>query len=171
MTVERHRRTGLHCFLQATTLWRPTFHENPGLAFRSCPFLRLGCVFPEDAVIEHVYSTKTPVRRGIPSTSSPAVLTEETFFMHWIIAYDIHADRRRARVARRLERAGLRVQQSVFLVEESSPQIHDLLHELSRLIAKSTDRVAAWPLQANWIAAFEEVGLSSGPVHEPTVIW
>lgn len=91
--------------------------------------------------------------------------------MQWLIAYDIEANNRRGRVARRLERAGLRVQKSVFLVEMPPRQTVRLLEELGRMIDGRSDRVAAWPLQENWQNTTVEVGAPTSPLPQQSVIW
>lgn len=72
--------------------------------------------------------------------------------MHWIVAYDVSENRRRNRVARQLERAGIRIQKSVFLVQLPRPEIQKLLGQLARLIDHRCDQVAAWPLHMEWPA-------------------
>lgn len=75
--------------------------------------------------------------------------------MDWVIAYDISDGRRRARVARRLERAGIRVQKSVFLVRMSRRELKRLVRELVRMVDKRTDSVTAWQLNRHWIARLQ----------------
>ncbi|MCO6454206.1 MAG: CRISPR-associated endonuclease Cas2 [Pirellulaceae bacterium] len=71
--------------------------------------------------------------------------------MYWIVAYDVSSDRRRNRVAKQLERAGIRIQKSVFLVHLPRPAVQKLLGQLGQLIEPRADQVAAWPLQADWL--------------------
>ena len=91
--------------------------------------------------------------------------------MHWVIAYDIRSNRRRAQVARRLERAGLRVQKSVFVAELSQPDLRDLVRQLGALIDPDTDQVAAWALNQGRVAEQIEAGFPGGPEFQQTVIW
>lgn len=92
--------------------------------------------------------------------------------MHWVIAYDIHDHRRRRRVAKAMERAGLRVQKSVFVADLSPHRLQKLLRELSWLIDPQTDQVAAWAMrqdQANKNPP--SIGLVAVPQFQQVVIW
>ncbi len=92
--------------------------------------------------------------------------------MHWVIAYDIREHRRRRRVAKVLERAGLRVQKSVFVADLTPQRLSLLLAELSLLIDPSTDQVAAWLMRHDPSAQNTPfVGLCTGPQFQDVVIW
>jgi len=91
--------------------------------------------------------------------------------MHWLIAYDISSNRRRTKVAKRLERAGLRVQKSVFVAELSRADVDGLMKELEDLIDVRTDTVGAWALPQTWQTAHVEAGSPGQPVFETSVIW
>jgi len=91
--------------------------------------------------------------------------------MHWIIAYDISLNRRRSRAAKRLERAGLRVQKSVFVAELPRGELQQLMDELARIIDPETDSVAAWALQQNWRDEQVESGVPKQPVFQGSVVW
>lgn len=80
--------------------------------------------------------------------------------MRFVLAYDVSEDRRRARVARRLERAGQRCQGSVFLIEDTEDAVLALVDELARSLDPRTDRVQAWRLVAGQPAA----GIARGQV-------
>ena len=58
-----------------------------------------------------------------------------------LIAYDIADDRRRDRVAKRLQSFGVRVQYSVFLVDLRPAKIRRLLAALEELIDRGEDSV------------------------------
>lgn len=92
--------------------------------------------------------------------------------MRWVIAYDIHHHRRRHRVAKVLERAGLRVQKSVFVAELSPQRLQNLLSQVTRLIDPQTDQVVAWLLRQDSSAKDTPwVGLAAGPQFQDVVIW
>jgi CRISPR-associated protein Cas2 len=91
--------------------------------------------------------------------------------MYWVIAYDVSSNRRRTQVARRLERAGLRVQKSVFVVELSHRDLRDLVRQLGALIDPDTDQVAAWALSQGSVVEQIEAGFPGGPEFQQTVIW
>ncbi len=91
--------------------------------------------------------------------------------MYWVIAYDVRCTRRRTRVARRLERAGLRVQKSVFLVQMPSSEVRKLVKALGELIDFDTDQVAAWPLRQEADSQHAQAGFPEGPQHQDSVIW
>jgi len=91
--------------------------------------------------------------------------------MHWLIAYDISSNRRRTKVAKRLERAGLRVQKSVFVAELSRADVDGLMKELEDLIDVRTDTVGAWALPQTWQTAHVAAGAPGQPVFETSVIW
>jgi CRISPR-associated endonuclease Cas2 len=90
---------------------------------------------------------------------------------HWVVAYDIRANRRRAKVARRLGRAGLRVQKSVFIVDTATPEVRKLVRELGSLIDLHTDQVAAWRLSEQPQARRALAGLPPGPLYQETIVW
>jgi CRISPR-associated endonuclease Cas2 len=91
--------------------------------------------------------------------------------MHWLIAYDIRLNRRRSQVAKRLERAGLRVQKSVFIAELSRDDLQQLMDQLAAIIDRETDTVAAWALQQKWQNEQVEAGLPKQPVFQDSVVW
>ena len=61
----------------------------------------------------------------------------------YLIAYDVAEDKNRAAIMRRLEKAGRRVQKSVFLVERAN--IEHLERELQKMLAES-DSLLVIPL-------------------------
>ncbi|MCK6574734.1 CRISPR-associated endonuclease Cas2 [Myxococcota bacterium] len=66
----------------------------------------------------------------------------------WLIAYDIVVDRRRARVARRLQREGDRIQKSVFIARLTPARFDALVDDLADLIDARIDLVDFIPLCA-----------------------
>lgn len=89
----------------------------------------------------------------------------------WVVAYDIRSHRRRARVARRLEQVGLRVQKSVFVLDKSAAEVRKLIRELGALIDPHADQVAAWRLGEQPQACHVSAGLPLGPLYQETVVW
>lgn len=77
--------------------------------------------------------------------------------MLYVICYDIADDRRRARIATVLERAGVRVQESVFEVRASSDGLEALLARLDRLRAPG-DSVRAYALTEDGRRASRALG-------------
>ena len=53
--------------------------------------------------------------------------------MMYLIAYDIHSDRIRGKIARYLEKKGLRIQKSVFALDITSKAIHYVMKDLEKL--------------------------------------
>jgi len=90
---------------------------------------------------------------------------------HWVIAYDIRCHRRRARVARRLEREGLRVQKSVFVVDKTVAELLALMRGLKELIDPDTDQIAAWRLSQPSAVPRAQAGLPAGPLYRETLVW
>lgn len=66
--------------------------------------------------------------------------------MKFLIAYDIASPQRLRRVARVLERDGIRCQKSVFIVSGSLDFVQRLLDEIEVLISVRHDIVQAWQL-------------------------
>jgi CRISPR-associated protein Cas2 len=64
----------------------------------------------------------------------------------FLIAYDIAHPRRLRRVARVLERRGIRCQYSVFVFRGTDAELRSLLDELAALIRPAEDVVQAWPV-------------------------
>jgi CRISPR-associated protein Cas2 len=91
--------------------------------------------------------------------------------MHWLIAYDISSNRRRAKVAKRLERAGLRVQKSVFVAQLTRTDLERLMDDLAGLIDVRTDTVGAWALPHAWQTEHVQAGAPGQPVFETSVVW
>lgn len=71
---------------------------------------------------------------------------------HCLIAYDVGMDRTRATLARKLEKIGRRVQQSVFVVTASQAALCRLERELQVLL-EERDRLLILPLCANCLAS------------------
>lgn len=64
----------------------------------------------------------------------------------YLVAYDIADARRLRKVARRLEGAGWRVQQSVFHCRLNWPDLGRLVKDLERLIRAEEDCIRIYPL-------------------------
>ncbi len=90
--------------------------------------------------------------------------------MFLVVSYDIHDDRRRARVAKLLEGYGYRVQYSVFECELDGAQRRRLRRQLRPLLDLSVDSVRFYPLYANMVAEIRILGqgqvTEDPPYHE-----
>lgn len=81
----------------------------------------------------------------------------------YVIAYDVHDDRRRSRVAKKLESYGDRVQFSVFVVDVRTARFERLRAALVRLIEPQEDSVLfcdMGPLTVSLDTRFSYLGLS-----------
>lgn len=81
----------------------------------------------------------------------------------YVIAYDVHDDRRRSRVAKKLESYGDRVQFSVFVVEVRAARFERLRAALVNLIEPYEDSVLfcdMGPLAASLDTRFTYLGQS-----------
>lgn len=77
--------------------------------------------------------------------------------MHYLIAYDIGADRLRTRVAKTLQRHGcLRIQRSVFFARDYLPaELQSLRQEIDRLMiqyAAAADSFVCFPIERDLAA-------------------
>ncbi len=80
--------------------------------------------------------------------------------MRYVIAYDITDDRRRARVAKRLESVAERVQGSVFEADLNDKALTRLLEQLDKLIDKELDGVRVYRLCGECAGVIKIVGQS-----------
>lgn len=64
----------------------------------------------------------------------------------WLICYDVHEQRRRYRIDKRLLDAGTRVQRSVFEAHLTEPEQRRLRADLRRFIDPARDSVRFYPL-------------------------
>lgn len=81
----------------------------------------------------------------------------------YVIAYDVHDDRRRSRLAKKLESYGDRVQFSVFVIDVRTARFERLRAALVRLIEPQEDSVLfcdMGPLTASLDTRFSYLGLS-----------
>lgn len=88
----------------------------------------------------------------------------------WVFAYDIRCNGRRSRVATLLQKKGLRLQKSVFLVQGTQASVQALVKKLGDLIDLKTDRICAWPLRVHWQADQICYPASAAPLLEDVVI-
>lgn len=80
--------------------------------------------------------------------------------MRYVIAYDISDDRRRARVAKRLESLAERVQGSVFEADLNDKALTRLLEQLVKLIDAEADGVRVYRLCSDCASVVKIVGQS-----------
>ena len=88
----------------------------------------------------------------------------------WVFAYDIRDNGRRTRVSGRLQKEGLRLQKSVFLVQGTQESVQALVKKLGDLIDVKTDRICAWPLRVHWQADQVCHPASAAPLREDVLI-
>jgi CRISPR-associated protein Cas2 len=80
--------------------------------------------------------------------------------MRYVIAYDISDDRRRARVAKRLEAVADRVQGSVFETDLNDKALTRLLEQLAKAIDAETDGVRVYRLCGDCASVVKIIGQS-----------
>ncbi|QKK01672.1 MAG: CRISPR-associated endonuclease Cas2 [Pseudomonadota bacterium] len=66
----------------------------------------------------------------------------------WLVSYDIADPRRLGRVARFMEKHGVRIQYSVFVVHEKTAFINDLCDRLAEIMNHREDDVRIYPIAA-----------------------
>lgn len=81
---------------------------------------------------------------------------------HWIVVTDIADPRRLRRVARMCERAGERVQESVFLLDLDADALKALQGTLARILDMAEDTVRYYPLCRLDLARSTGEGLCRG---------
>lgn len=95
--------------------------------------------------------------------------------MTYLFCYDFPSspggDRRRARVARRLEGLGLRVQYSVFELELSPEKLPLILTDLSEIILPEEDSLRIYCLCANCREKAVNLGKEATCEHGTLLIW
>ncbi len=80
---------------------------------------------------------------------------------HLLLCYDIRNPRRLARVHRRVRRAGLSLQYSLFYLEMGTPQVDALLRDLAALIDEDEDDLRLYAVGA--AAGIEQFGQAFMP--------
>jgi CRISPR-associated protein Cas2 len=80
---------------------------------------------------------------------------------HLLLCYDISNPRRLARVHRRVRRAGLSLQYSLFYLEMGAPQVDELLRDLAALIHEDEDDLRLYAVGA--AAGIEQFGQAFMP--------
>lgn len=69
--------------------------------------------------------------------------------MYYVVAYDIADPRRLRRVARYMERRGVRVQKSVFVFQGTPEGLERMLDAMSPLLKIDADSVLTWRIGMN----------------------
>ena len=95
--------------------------------------------------------------------------------MYYLISYDMpstpEGNRRRSRVAKKLEGLGLRVQYSVFELEISPEKLPAVAAELESLIDSTEDSLRIYPFCAACRDRVLCVGLNAPCEHDLVLIW
>ena len=90
--------------------------------------------------------------------------------MSWVVFYDIHTNKARRRVAKKLEQAGIRVQKSVFLLQATPAELKRVVRLIAKEIDTKTDVVAAWQLAPSWQASQQSHPTTAQPLVQSFVI-
>lgn len=95
--------------------------------------------------------------------------------MFYLVTYDIPStesgDRRRAKVAKRLESYGLRVQFSVFEIEISPERLPKVLMEIEPLLDPATDSLRVYPFCGTCREKTLRLGIGAPCEHDTLMIW
>lgn len=90
---------------------------------------------------------------------------------HWVVAYDIPDDRRRAKLANLLDGFGDRIQWSVFEITVSGDDFDILCQRTARLIDPELDAVRLYPLCDACAPKIRDLGrILKTPFDEPDFI-
>ena len=68
---------------------------------------------------------------------------------NWVLAYDIREPRRLQKVGRFMQKEGMRLQYSVYMLKGSRDQVEKLVGQLTQLIDSKADDVKIYPLGEN----------------------
>lgn len=85
----------------------------------------------------------------------------------WVIAYDITDDLRRSRIAKTIEKFGVRVNYSVFECMLTDKQFENLQNKLSKLMIPSKDNIIYYPL---CISCYGKIIYTSRKYTKPQVV-
>lgn len=77
----------------------------------------------------------------------------------FVIAYDIHRDKTRTKVAKILKDYGLRVQFSVFESDYTKAELEEPISKIKRMIDKKTDSIRVYQICKDCKAKSEIIGL------------
>lgn len=95
--------------------------------------------------------------------------------MVYLISYDLpstaEGNRRRNRIAKRLEGLGLRVQYSVFELELSPEKLPSVVADLENLIDPKEDSVRIYPFCASCRDRVQRVGVAAPCEYEGVLVW
>lgn len=80
--------------------------------------------------------------------------------MKFVICYDISNPKDLYKVAKYLEKKGIRVQYSIFEIETSFTKLKAIISEIENLINPETDKVYAYPIENNKYKSVERFGKS-----------
>ncbi len=67
--------------------------------------------------------------------------------MKFIFCYDISDHRKLQKIAKRMEKFGIRVQYSIFEVDTTYSDAKKILKELENIMDKETDRIYVFPVE------------------------
>lgn len=90
--------------------------------------------------------------------------------MKYIISYDITNDKKRAKIAKKLEACGVRLQYSLFECDLTVVQLARLSNDLKSLINRNADSVMYFPLCGRCNAARKSEGVEKVIIPARSVI-
>jgi CRISPR-associated protein Cas2 len=92
-----------------------------------------------------------------------------------LVSYDIPSDkpgdRRRAKLARKLEGVGVRVQNSVFELDIDPLRLPQILQIIELVIDPELDNVRVYPICGTCDSKIQHLGLKALIEHDPIVVW
>jgi len=96
---------------------------------------------------------------------------EGTIMQHWVVAYDIPDDQRRAKLANLLDAFGDRIQWSVFEISVSNDDLDILCRRTKKIIDPELDAVRLYPLCDDCAPKIRDLGrIVKLPFDEPDLI-
>jgi len=78
--------------------------------------------------------------------------------MKFVFCYDISDQRKLQKIARKMEKYGVRVQYSIFEVDTTFSNAKKILKELEELMDKETDRIYVFPIEEDNYKETQRIG-------------
>ena len=148
---------------------KPRFCPSDGLLCKNA--LRIDSSLFLDAIeVSQISVRRRSVGVVLNSSSTFQLGLAKVSTMAWVVFYDIRKDKARCRVAKKLVRAGIRIQKSVFLVEATPQQVRAVIDAIAKEIDFATDTVAAWQLSHAWQTTQHCYPKTATPLTESFVI-
>ena len=90
-----------------------------------------------------------PMMKSMNKPMNKTMQIPHSHATNWILAYDIREPRRLQKVGRLMQKEGMRLQYSVYMLKGSRDQVEQLLEQLTPLIDAKADDVKIYPLGEN----------------------